>query len=54
MRGLAPTYVINGNVNVYHVPSASNVPSPSSAPADSEHHPEPGEPVEPSPAEAQP
>jgi hypothetical protein len=56
MRGLEPTYVINGNVNVYHVRSVGNTPSPgaSNAPADSEHRPEPGEPVEPSPAEAQP
>ncbi|HEX3851877.1 MAG TPA: hypothetical protein VHW01_12980 [Polyangiaceae bacterium] len=52
LRGLEPTYVINGNINIYHLPSAPSAHTDSAAPAASDS--EPSEPSEPTPAEAQP
>jgi hypothetical protein len=57
LRGLEPTYVINGNINIYHVPGAAGAnadKAPAPVASDTEHHAEPVEPTEPSPAEAQP
>jgi hypothetical protein len=55
LADLEPTYVINQNINLYHLPPApsSAPPAPSSAPPPAEReHPAPA--GEPSPAEAQP
>jgi hypothetical protein len=57
LHGLEPRYVINGNINIYHLPSAPSTHADNAAaPAASEAEPraEPSEPSEPSPAEAQP
>jgi hypothetical protein len=48
LEHLQPTYSVNHNIDIYHIPSGA--PARHVAPADADH----GEPNEPSPAEAQP